>query len=355
MKKIVLTGGGTAGHVTPNMALIPALAGEGWEIHYLGTADGIERRLIEPIEGVAYHVVKSGKLRRYFDARNFTDPFRVIAGMARSVRLFRSIRPDVVFAKGGYVSVPVVYGARLCGIPVLIHESDMSPGLANRLCAPLAVALLCTFPEAARLAGRKGRLTGTPLRAELFEGSRKQGLRIAGFDESVPVLLVTGGSSGAQAINAAVRAALGRLTGCFQVLHLCGKGNLDDEFEGIPRYRQFEYLNDELSHAYAMASVIVSRAGSNTLSEILALKKPALLIPYPKGQTSRGDQIVNAESFQRRGLANALPQEAMTPDALADAVIETYKHRGPLIDAMEREPSADGVENVMAQIRETAR
>jgi len=354
MKKIILTGGGTAGHVTPNLALIPTLRAEGWEIHYIGTENGIERRLIESVDGVTYHIVKSGKLRRYFDPKNFTDPFRVVQGAFQAAALVRQIKPDIVFSKGGFVSVPVVYGARLAGVPVLLHESDMSPGLANKITAPFAKALCCTFPEAAAAAGKKGRVTGTPLRASLFDGSREAGVRLFGLTDSRPVLMVIGGSSGAQAINKALRGALGPLTECFQVLHLCGKGNLDPEMEGTRRYHQYEYLDDELRHAYACADVLISRAGSNTLCEILALHKPALLIPYPR-EASRGDQILNARSFEQRGLARVLMQEDMTPDTLLDAVVATYRERGQLIDAMERERSADGVANVIHLIHQYAR
>ena len=354
MKKIILTGGGTAGHVTPNLALIPTLRAEGWEIHYIGTENGIERRLIEAVDGVSYHVVKSGKLRRYFDLKNFTDPFRVIQGAFQATALVKKIKPNIVFSKGGFVSVPVVYGARMAGVPVLLHESDMSPGLANKISAPFAKALCCTFPEAAAAAGRKGRVTGTPLRSELFSGDRATGIRLFGLDDSRPVLMVVGGSSGAQAINKAVREALGPLTECFQVLHLCGKGNLDPEMEGTKRYHQYEYLDSEMSHAYACADVLISRAGSNTLCEILALHKPSLLIPYPM-EASRGDQILNARSFEQRGLARVLMQEDMTPDTLTSAIIDTYKNRGALIDAMEREPSADGVANVIQLINQYAK
>jgi UDP-N-acetylglucosamine--N-acetylmuramyl-(pentapeptide) pyrophosphoryl-undecaprenol N-acetylglucosamine transferase len=341
--------------VTPNIALIPALIREGWEIHYIGTEGGIERSLIEPINGVTYHSISSGKLRRYFDPSNFTDPFRVAIGACQSAKLVRRIKPNIVFSKGGFVSVPAVYGAKINGVPVLIHESDMTPGLANKLSAPFAEALCCTFPEAVALAGRKGRLTGTPLREDIFKGDRKKALKHFGFDECSPILMVMGGSSGAQAINAAVRQALPRLTDGFQILHLCGKGNLDDEFEGVARYKQVEYLYEDMKHAYAAASALVSRAGSNSLSEILALKKPALLIPYPKGDTSRGDQIDNARSFAGRGLARTLDQAQMTVETLADSVVDMYKNRGALIDAMEREPSADGVGNVMELIRQYAR
>ena len=354
MKKIILTGGGTAGHVTPNLALIPALLREGWEVHYIGTKNGMERGLIEPLEGVTYHAVKSGKLRRYFDLKNFTDPFRVLAGAVESAHLVRKIKPDIVFSKGGFVSVPVVYGASLHHVPVLVHESDMTPGLANKLSTPFAKAVCCTFPEAAKQAGKKGVVTGTPMRKELFEGSFEEGLKRFGFNDSRPVLMVTGGSSGAQAINKALRAALPHLIESFQILHLCGKGNLDMSLAGSKNYRQVEYLTDEMKDAYACASVVISRAGSNTLCELLALRKPTLLIPYPMG-ASRGDQILNAKSFESRGLARVLMQENMTPETLTDAIVEVYKERGTLIDAMERESSSDGVANVMALIHRYAK
>jgi len=354
LKRIVLTGGGTAGHVTPNLALIPSLTREGWDVHYVGTADGIERRLVEAIPGVSYHAVSTGKLRRYFDLKNLTDPVKVLAGAGQSLMLLRKLRPNLVFAKGGFVSVPVVYGAAALRIPVLLHESDMTPGLANKLAMPFARKLLCTFPEAARLAGAKGVYAGTPLRLELFQGSREKGLKLFGFKDDRPVLMVVGGSSGAQAINRALRQALPNLTSGFQVLHLCGAGNLDGNFEGTANYCQREYLNEEMPHAYAAADVVVSRAGSNTLSEILALRKPSLLIPYPK-TASRGDQILNAQSFEARGLARVLYQEDMTPDALRARVIEVYKDRGSLIDQMEKEPSANGLKNVMKAIREYAK
>ena len=266
----------------------------------------------------------------------------------------RRIKPNIIFAKGGFVSVPVVYGAKFSGVPVLIHESDMTLGLANKISLPFAKVLCCTFPEAATSAGKKGRVTGTPMREELLHGSAQEGARRFGLDSRLPVLMVVGGSSGAQAINKAVRTALGSLTENFQVLHLCGKGNLDPESEGTPGYRQVEYLDKDMAHAYACADVLISRAGSNTLCEILALHKPALLIPYPK-QASRGDQILNARSFEQRGLSRVLMQEDMTPETLVNMVIETYKDRGTLIDAMERETSADGVKNVMELIHQYAK
>lgn len=349
MKRIVLTGGGTAGHVTPNLALIPRLISDGWEVHYVGGQDSVEQKLVQDIPGVTYHCVSCGKFRRYFDVKNFSDPFRVMKGVHQASRLMKKLQPDVLFSKGGFVSVPVVYGAKLHGVPIVVHESDMTPGLANKLSKPFAKAVLCTFPEAAKLMGGKGVHTGTPIRTEILRGNRERGLKFFKFTEGRPVLMVTGGSSGAQAINRVVREALSKLLESFQVLHLCGPGNSDEELEGTAGYTQCEYLDEEMADAYACANILISRAGSNTLCEILALRKPALLIPYPKG-ASRGDQIVNAESFQARGLSHVLVQANLTADSLVNAAIRLYKERGALYEHMDCEPTASGIDNVLKEI-----
>ena len=354
MKRIILTGGGTAGHVTPNLALIPRLLKDGWDVHYVGEANSVEERLTASIEGVTYHAVSCGKLRRYFDLKNFSDPFRVIKGIAQATSLIRKLKPDVVFSKGGFVSVPVVYGAKLNGVPIVCHESDMTPGLANKLTAPFANVMCCTFPEAAKLAGAKGLYTGTPIRPEILKGNRANGLKRFGFKDGIPVIMITGGSSGAVAINEAVRGALPKLTQCFQVLHLCGPGNFNASLEGTKNYTQCEYLDEEMADAYACADILLSRAGSNTLCEIAALRKPALLVPYPKG-ASRGDQIINAQSFVDRGLAHQLLQENMTPESLYEAVIKLYAQRGELYEAMRNEPAGNGVENVLKEIYNAAK
>lgn len=354
MKKIVLTGGGTAGHVTPNLALIPRLLQDGWEVHYIGAANSAEEGLIARVPEVTFHTVSVGKLRRYFDPKNFSDPFRVIKGVAQATRIIRKLKPNVVFSKGGFVSVPVVYGAKLNGVPVVTHESDMTPGLANRLCMPVAKVQCCTFPEAVKYAKGKGVHTGTPIRPEVLSGDRRKARERFGFNDSRPVLMVVGGSSGAQAVNQVVWQALPRLTENFQVLHLCGKGNLNDSAEGTANYVQKEYLNEEMADAYACADVIVSRAGANALCEILAARKPALLIPYPKG-ASRGDQLLNAESFRQRGLSRVLLQEDMTPETLARGVEEVYRDRGALYAAMAAEPTSNGIDNVLEQIYKYAK
>jgi len=352
-KRIVMTGGGTAGHVTPNLALIPHLREAGWEIHYIGTKEGIERGLVEPLKGVEYHAVRSGKLRRYFSVKNLSDPFRVLAGAWQAQRIIGEIKPKLVFAKGGFVSVPVAYGAWLHRVPLLLHESDITMGLANKLCAPVAKVVCTTFPEAAKAMGKKGVCTGTPLRPELMTGRRGEGLALCGFSTDKPVLMMIGGSLGAASVNAVLREALPLITPRFQVLHICGKGNLDASLKDMPGYRQFEFLKEELPNAYAAADVLLSRAGSNTLSEILALHKPALLVPYP-AHASRGDQIANAHSMERRNLCAVLPQEKLTPSTLARAIDELYERRGEYIAAMETIGNGDGTHDVLAQIATVA-
>lgn len=351
MKRIVLTGGGTAGHVTPHLALLPHLLKEGYDVHYIGTENGIERGMVEKLQGVTYHAVKSGKLRRYFDWKNFTDPFRVIAGAFQAGRLMGKLKPDVCFSKGGFVSVPVVVGAWLHRVPVVCHESDLTPGLANKICSKFARRIATTFPECAEALGKKAVCTGTPMRPELFSGSREKGLKLTGFSGEKPILMMVGGSSGAQSVNKALREALPKLLEKMDVLHLTGKGNLDESLTALPGYKQFEFLSDELPDAIACADLILSRAGSNAICEFQALKKPMLLVPYPKG-ASRGDQILNAESFRKRGLCHVLLQENMTADSLYEAVLELQKDADTLARNLKNAPPADGTAAVLGLIHE---
>lgn len=355
MMRIVFTGGGTAGHVTPNLALIPHFLKEGWDVHYIGTENGMERGLVEPLSGVTYHGVHSGKLRRYFDLKNFTDPFRVIQGAGEAAALMRRLKPNVLFSKGGFVSVPVVYGAWLHGVPAILHESDMTPGLANKITIPCAKVICTTFPEAAKVIGKKAVYTGTPLRPELMKGRRDKGLALLGFTGQKPVLLMMGGSSGAASVNRALRDARDALLPRFDIAHVCGKGNLDESLKNRAGYRQMEYVSQELPDVFAAADVMLSRAGANTLSEILALKKPALLVPYPKEGASRGDQILNAASFEERGFSKVMPQENMTPKTLTDAVFALWEGRIALIRAMDTEPLHDGTGKVIELIEKSAR
>lgn len=351
MKKIVLTGGGTAGHVSPNLALIPRLLQESYEIDYIGTEKGIEREMIARVPQVHYHAVKSGKLRRYFSWQNFTDPFRVVAGAVQSARLMGKLKPDVVFSKGGFVSVPVVFGAWLHRIPVVCHESDLTPGLANKLCRPFAQKFATTFPECAAALGPKAEMTGTPLRPELFRGSRAKGLARLGFTGEKPVLLMMGGSLGAQSVNKVLREALPDLLPRFDVCHICGKGNLAPELEGTTGYKQLEFVDKELPDILATADLVLSRAGSNALCEFQALGKPMLLVPYPKG-ASRGDQILNAQSLEKRGLCRVLLQENLTRASLTAALNRLWADRAQLEEALRKAPPADGTRRVLEMIEE---
>lgn len=351
MKRIVLTGGGTAGHVTPHLALIPNLREAGYDIHYIGTETGMERDMISRLPGITYHAVKGGKLRRYFSWKNFTDPFRVLWGAVQSAHLMGRLKPDVCFSKGGFVSVPVVFGAWLHRVPVVCHESDYTPGLANRICAVFARRIATTFPECARALGKKAQMTGTPLRPELFSGSRAQGLAMAGFAGIRPVLLMTGGSTGAQSVNQVLRVALPKILPKMDVMHICGKGNLDPSLDHTPGYWQKEFLSDELPNAFAAADLILSRAGSNSICEFQALKKPMLLIPYPR-TASRGDQILNAQSYEHRGLCHVLLQEDLTADTLVDALHQLYECRGKLRSALQNAPAADGTQAVLDLIEQ---
>lgn len=353
-KRIVLTGGGTMGHVTPNLALLPHLLEKGYEVHYIGTESGMEAEKLKAIPGITYHGVKTGKLRRYFDWKNFTDPFRVIAGAFQSAHLMGRLKPDVCFSKGGFVAVPVVFGAWLHRIPVVSHESDLTPGLANRLCVPFVKKVATTFPECAAALGAKAEAVGTPLRPELFRGSREKGLHFLGLRGEKPVLLMMGGSLGAQAVNKALREALPALLTTFEVAHICGKGNLDASLNGTSGYAQKEFVSAELADVFACCDLVLSRAGSNALMEFQALARPLLLIPYPKG-ASRGDQILNAQSLERRGLCRVLLQEDMTPETLTKALMDTWADRAALTAAVKAAPPADGTKRVLEMIEEVQR
>ena len=305
MKKIVLTGGGTAGHVTPNIALIPYLKKEGYDVYYIGSKGGMEEELIKKCD-IPYYGVSSGKLRRYFDKKNFSDIFKVLKGIMQAKHIIRKIKPDVVFSKGGFVAVPVVVGAALNKVNVVCHESDITPGLANKLAMPFAKAVCTTFPEAVKhIKDNKGIYTGTPIRDMLFTGKKEKGLEMCGFSGNKPVILIMGGSQGSVKVNNSVRELLSKLLPKYDIVHLCGKGNLDESLSDKEGYKQFEYISDELPDLFAMADMVISRAGSNAICEFLALHKPMLLIPLGKN-ASRGDQILNAESFKKQGFAEVI-------------------------------------------------
>lgn len=351
MKKIVLTGGGTAGHVTPNIALLPKLKEMGYEIHYIGSYDGIEKKLIADYD-IPYYGVSTGKLRRYIDPKNFSDPFRVIKGVSEAKKLLKTIRPDIIFSKGGFVSVPVIRAAKSLKIPCIIHESDMTPGLANKLCIPIAKKVCCNFPETvSKLPEGKAVLTGTPIRAELMKGNKEAAYKLCGFNSDLPVLMVIGGSTGSVAINKEIRSSLPKLLKDFQVVHLCGAGNIDNLLIPQKGYKQFEYLKSELKDVLAMADIVVSRAGANVICELLALKKPNLLIPLP-ASASRGDQILNAASFEAQGYSLVLSEEDMDTVSLTDKIYELYCNRNRYIENMSASSQVDAVNKISTLIAE---
>ncbi len=354
MKRIILTGGGSAGHVTPNIALIPKLQELGYDIQYIGSYQGIEKDLIEPF-GIPYHGISSGKLRRYFSVQNFTDPFRVLKGLGQAHKLIHDLKPDVIFSKGGFVSVPVVLAGKHNHVPVIIHESDMTPGLANKLAIPGASKVCCNFPETLQhLPKEKAVLTGSPIRQELLSGNKLAALDFCGFTADKPVILVIGGSLGAVAVNNAVRSALPKLLENFQVIHLCGKGKMDESLMDTKGYRQFEYIKDELRDLFALADIVISRAGANAICELLALRKPNLLIPL-SANASRGDQILNARSFERQGFSIVLEEEETNDETLLTAVHDLYEHRDTYIQAMRNSAMQDSIDTIVRLIEETGR
>lgn len=352
MKKIVLTGGGTAGHVTPNIALLPALKEAGYEVHYIGSFEGIESRLIPDFD-IPYYGISTGKFRRYFDLKNFSDPFRVIKGYQDAKKILKELKPDVVFSKGGFVSVPVVRAAASLKIPCIIHESDMTPGLANKLCIPIAHKVCCNFPETLKnLPAGKAILTGTPIRSELTKGNRIAALEQCGFTANKPVIMVVGGSQGSACINEVVRESLPKLLDDFQIIHLCGKDKVDNLMLSIPGYKQFEYVKTELKDFFALADLVVSRAGANAICELLALKKPNILIPLSAG--SRGDQILNAASFEEQGFSIVIKEEALDFFCLVDKIKELYQNKSQYIEKMNESGQTDAIPKIMDLINEAA-
>ena len=354
MKRIILTGGGTAGHVTPNIALLPGLKELGYDIHYIGSYNGIEKSLIEQF-GIPYHGIASGKLRRYFSLQNFTDPFRVLKGFGEAKKLMKALKPDVIFSKGGFVSVPVVVAGKQCQVPTIIHESDMTPGLANKLAIPSATKVCCNFPETLlHLPKEKAVLTGSPIRQELLTGSREAALQFSGLKNHKPVILIIGGSLGSVIVNNAVRAILPELLKNFQIIHLCGKGKVDDSLSHLDGYVQFEYIQDELKDLFALSDIVISRAGANAICELLALHKPNLLIPL-SANASRGDQILNARSFERQGYSIVLEEEELSDSVLLDAIQKLYNDKDAYIARMKESKQGDSIQTILDLIQEASK
>ncbi|CAL7963476.1 UDP-N-acetylglucosamine--N-acetylmuramyl-(pentapeptide) pyrophosphoryl-undecaprenol N-acetylglucosamine transferase [Gammaproteobacteria bacterium] len=335
IKKIVFTGGGSAGHVTPNLALIKKFQQEEWEINYIGSQTGIEKELIAKTS-VPYHIIATGKLRRYFSWQNFLDPFKIILGTIQAFILLRRLKPTVVFSKGGFVAFPVVVAAWLNRIPAIIHEADLTIGLTNKLCLPFATKICVAFPETIKQIKNKKKavITGIPIRKEFFHGNAERGREICGFTPNKKIILVFGGSLGADQINKVVRQLLPDILEHFQIAHVCGENKIDSScnYKG---YKQFAYLHEEFPHVLAAADLVISRSGANSLYELLALHKPNILIPLAKA-ASRGDQILNAKYSAERGYSEIILQEQLTPELLLEKIMATEKNNDTMIEAMRK-------------------
>ena len=330
MKRIILTGGGTAGHVTPNIALLPRLKKLGYDIHYIGS------------------------YRRYFSVQNFTDPFRVLKGFREANKLIKELKPDVIFSKGGFVSVPVVMAGKRRHVPTIIHESDMTPGLANKISIPSATKVCCNFPETLEhLPKEKAVLTGSPIRQELLEGSKTAALEFCDLTDDKPVILIIGGSLGSVVVNNAIRSILPELLKDFHVIHLCGKGKMDDSLKSLKGYVQFEYIQNQLKDLFALTDIVISRAGANAICELLALRKPNLLVPL-SANASRGDQILNARSFEHQGFSVVLEEEDLSKDTLLNSIYKLYQHKNTYINAMKHSSQQDSINTIIKLIEEAA-
>lgn len=350
-KTIALTGGGTAGHVMPHLAMLEDFRQAGWRVIYIGSK-GIEKELMSQQNGVDFHTISSGKLRRYFSWENFADLFRVFGGTVQSIILMLRKRPKVIFSKGGFVSVPVAVAAWTLRIPVVSHESDLTPGLATKIITRFAARIFYSFPETEKfLPKRKSELVGLPIRADLFSGDRLEGARLCGFSSdmaNLPTILVMGGSLGAQKINDCLEKCLPDLVKTFKVVHITGKG------KGIsfvhPHYKAFEFVKDELKHLFALTDLVIARAGANSIFEFLALQKPMLLIPLESG--SRGDQIDNAKNFANQGWAEILAEKDLSKDTLMQSVQNLQNCADEIREAQKRAQVASAREKIMYRLKQ---
>ena len=353
MKKIALTGGGTAGHITPNLALIPELKKRNFNIIYIGSSKGMEKEIAER-RNIPFFGITADKLRRYIDVKNLLMPTNVIKGIREATKILKENKVDVIFSKGGFVAVPVVIAAASLRIPVISHEADFTPGLANKIAAPLSKKVCCNFEETVKLLGKKGVFTGCPIRKELLSGNKKRGLEFLGFEDKKPILFVTGGSLGSKYINDLVRKNLDEILKKMNVVHSCGKGKLDNKINA-KGYRQFELLTADLPDVFAASDLVVSRAGANVIFELLALKKPNLLIPLST-KASRGDQILNANSFMKKNYSVVLLEEDQdkNPELFFKKLRELENRKDEMLNAMKTSTEINAINNICDLIEKEA-
>lgn len=321
MSTIILTGGGTAGHCLPNIALLPNLKNHFDKIYYVGSKTGIEKNIALK-NNLKYYEISTAKLKRKITFSNLKIPIELVKGINQAKKIIKETSPNVIFSKGGYVSIPMVIAGFMCKIPVITHESDLTVGLANKIASNFSKKVLTSFPETASKV-KKGLYVGPPIRQEIFNVNKDSSYQFFGFNKDKPVLLVTGGSQGAKTINLAITNILPKLLKMFNVIHLCGKGNVSPIKE--KGYYQAEFLN-EIEKAFAITNVCVTRAGSNTLFELLSLKIPCLVIPLPKNE-SRGDQILNARYFNEKKVVNLLYQEDITDNRVYEEILKTHREK----------------------------
>ncbi|MBI5975463.1 undecaprenyldiphospho-muramoylpentapeptide beta-N-acetylglucosaminyltransferase [Staphylococcus canis] len=335
MVKIVFTGGGTVGHVSVNLSLIPTAEAKGHETFYIGSKQGIEKEMImSQLPNTPYYTISSGKLRRYLSFENLKDIFKVLKGIIDARKILKREKPDMLFSKGGFVSVPVVLAAKSLNIPTIIHESDLTPGLANKIALKFAKKLYTTFEETLKYVPRsKSEFIGAVIRDNLKSGNKEKGYQFTQLSPNKKTLLVMGGSMGSSKINKAIRDNLDSLLKDYQIIHLTGKGLKDDTIkrEG---YVQYEFIKDELNDLLAITDFVVSRAGSNAIYEFLTLRIPMLLIPLGLDQ-SRGDQIDNASHFEQKGYATMIDESELSAQTLLDSITKLNHNKEQYVHNME--------------------
>lgn len=330
-KRILFTGGGSAGHVIPNLPVIKQFIANNWQVSYIGSYTGIESEIVKK-NNIDYYPISTGKLRRYFSWQNFSDPFRIFKGIIDAFVILKKVKPQIIFSKGGFVSVPVVLSAWCLRIPVVAHESDLTPGLANKISYPFVNKICVTFEMAKKSFKNPSKVivTGTPIRSSLFDGEREKGLALCQFSPDKPTVMIIGGSSGSKRFNEVVRESLDTLLGSYQLIHICGQGLMDESLMNVTGYKQFEFVDEELKDLYAASNVVVSRAGANSVYEVLALQKPHIFIPLPL-TASRGDQIQNAAFYEANGISTVIKDEELDGERLIKGINQAYQSSDEII------------------------
>ena len=341
MKTIIITGGGTAGHVTPALALVDTLQKNGYNIHYIG-GNGIEKEIVTKYKNITYHEISCEKLRRSLSLKNLLIPFKVIKGICQTKTIIKEIKPNVIFSKGGFVALPVVIAGHQKHIPIIGHESDMSMGLANKIIYKYCDKMCFSFEKTAQDYTKKGIYTSSPIRKEIFMGNKNKIIDKYHLQDR-PTILIFGGSLGARAINEAVRNSLNDLSK-YNILHIVGKNNIDKKYDNFCNYHQIDFTNN-IQDYFAASDIVICRAGSNSINELLYINKPMILIPLPKGN-SRGDQIDNAKYFEKMGYAKVLYQENLSPKTLKENIEEMYKYKQKYVEKMKNAPKPDAVKEI---------